>query len=122
MFIDTLSDICKSRGITVNKLLLDIGLTSAAQTKWKKGSTPNGHTLQTIADYLGVTVDCLIDKKEAPTTANGADTYLSEDEATLVQSCRQLNADGMRRVLEYAEDLAASGRYAKKDDTVSGIA
>lgn len=49
----------------------------------------------------------------APSTATPKQHTLRSD---LLQSFDMLNADGQRKVVEYADDLVFSGRYEKKSD------
>ena len=48
----------------------DIGLSNAAPTSWKKGSTPKLSTIEKIAEYFGVSTNYLLgkeDDKKTPT-------------------------------------------------------
>ena len=70
MFYDRFKQLCERKGVSCNKAALEIGLSNATPTKWKKtGATPAGDTLDKIAAYFGVSVDYLIGKetKKAPT-------------------------------------------------------
>lgn len=71
MFYDLFSELCKSKGVSVTKATVEIGLSRTIGTAWKKrGLTPKGDTLQKIADYFGVTTDYLLTRSEtekAPT-------------------------------------------------------
>lgn len=69
MFYDRFRQLCERKGITCNKAALEIGLSNATPTKWKKtGATPVGETLDKIAAYFGVSTDYLLGKEEkAPT-------------------------------------------------------
>lgn len=75
MFYDIYADLCQKKGITKTRAALEIGLSNATPTKWKNtGATPDGATLQKIADYFGVSVGYLLgteDKKIEPTVAGG---------------------------------------------------
>ncbi len=71
MFYDQFKDLCLKRGISCNKAAIEIGLSNATPTKWKKtGATPDGSTLAKIASYFNVSVDYLLgqDQKEKPDT------------------------------------------------------
>lgn len=58
MFYDKFAALCREKGVTVTKALIEIGLSRSLGTKWKKtGATPNGKTLEQIAEYFGVPVD-----------------------------------------------------------------
>ena len=65
MFYDRFKTLCDQRGISCNKAALDMGLSNATPTAWKKrGLTPKADTLEVIANYFGVSVDCLLGKEE----------------------------------------------------------
>ena len=70
MFYDRFKQLCEQKGVSCNKAALEIGLSNATPTKWKKtGATPVGETLDKIAAYFGVSTDYLLGKesKKAPT-------------------------------------------------------
>lgn len=61
MFYDIFLDLCKRKGVSCHKAALDIGLSNATPTTWKKrGLTPKGDTLAKIADYFDVSVEYLL--------------------------------------------------------------
>lgn len=61
MFYDTFKYLCDAKGISCNKAALEIGLSNATPTMWKKrGLTPKGDTLNAIAKYFNVSVDYLL--------------------------------------------------------------
>jgi len=61
MFFDTFKQLCDAKGISCNKAALEIGLSNATPTKWKKtGATPSSDTLQRIADYFQVPITDLL--------------------------------------------------------------
>ena len=71
MFYDRFRQLCERKGISCNKAALEIGLSNATPTKWKKtGATPVGDTLDKIAAYFGVTTDYLLGKETITAPAN----------------------------------------------------
>lgn len=79
MFIDILQKLCNERGISVYKATTEIGLNRSAVAKWKKGAIPNGETLQKMAQFLGVDVNCLLEEKSPFTDeAPGIDRELED--------------------------------------------
>lgn len=65
MFYDRFKQLCEEKGVSCNKAALDIGLSNATQTKWRKtGATPRGDTLDKIAAYFDVSTDYLLGKEE----------------------------------------------------------
>lgn len=67
MFFDVFSALCQSHKVSCKKAAMDIGLSNSITSKWKRtGATPNGETLQKIADYFGVTVGYLLGEESSP--------------------------------------------------------
>lgn len=66
MFWDNYEKLCKDNLISPTAAGVAVGVTNAAVSKWKKGSIPNGATLQKIADYFSVSVAYLLGEDEEP--------------------------------------------------------
>ena len=80
MFYDRFKQLCDHKGVSCNKAALEIGLSNATPTKWKKtGATPVGETLDKIAAYFGVTTDYLLGKETKKAPTNG-ERSVSDDE------------------------------------------
>ena len=54
-FYEQITMLCHKKGISVNKMCKEIGLSNATATQWKKGATPTARTLERIAEYFGTT-------------------------------------------------------------------
>lgn len=70
MFYDVFQALCTAKGISCKRASLEIGLSNSIATKWKRtGATPNGETLNKIAEYFGVSTDYLLgqETEKAPT-------------------------------------------------------
>ena len=70
MFYDKFVSLCKEKGVAPTRAALDIGLSKSAPIKWRTtGATPNGETLNKIAEYFSVSVSVLLgeETKKAPT-------------------------------------------------------
>ena len=79
MFYDRFKQLCDARGISCNKAALEIGLSNATPTKWKKtGATPVGETLDKIAAFFNVSTDYLLGKEKAP-AGNGKCSVSDDD-------------------------------------------
>lgn len=87
MFWDNYKKLCDENNIAPTAAGIAVGVTNAAVSKWKKGTIPNGMTLQKIADYFGVSVAHL----------------MGEDEAVLHEEAEQ-NAEAILRLTESAEE------------------
>ena len=66
MFYDLFCQLCHDKGVSVTRATVDMGLSRTIGSKWKRtGATPNGETLNRIAEYFGVTADYLLSGNEA---------------------------------------------------------
>lgn len=114
MFYDRFRQLCESKGVSCNKAALEIGLSNATPTKWRKtGATPTGETLDRIAKYFGVTTDYLLGKETEKAPANFGKRSVSDDELkfALWGDCQDVSDDDLADVLRYA----AFVRERKKD-------
>lgn len=63
MFYDRFKELCDKRGISCNRAAIDMGLSNATPSQWKKkGLTPKADTLAVIASYFNVSVDYLLEE------------------------------------------------------------
>ena len=61
MFYDLFCQLCEKKGVSVTRATVEMGLSRTIGSKWKRtGATPNGETLNRIAEYFGVTTDYLL--------------------------------------------------------------
>lgn len=63
-FYDTFLQLCNKKGVKPTPVTQAIGISKTSATKWKKGAIPNGDTLQRIAEYFNVSIDCLLGKEK----------------------------------------------------------
>ena len=110
MFIDVLQKLCDERGISVYKATTEIGLNRSAVAKWKKGAIPNGETLQKMAQFFGVDIDCLLGEK---IIANDGETASADRE--LDELLEQLKSRPEMRLLF---NLASN---ATPDDVIRAV-
>jgi len=59
-FYDNVCRLCSDRGIKISAMLLDLNMSKAAATKWKNGGKPTRSSVLRIAEYLGVSKECLL--------------------------------------------------------------
>ena len=79
MFYDLFIELCRQKGIAPTRAAVEIGLSKSTPTTWKKkGLTPQGATLQKIADYFDVTTDYLLGTETEKDPAKGGE--VSEDD------------------------------------------
>lgn len=82
MFYDRFKELCNNKGVSVTKATVDIGLSRTIGTKWKNtGATPQGETLNRIAEYFGVTIDYLLgnEQKDKPTLTKKDERDIARD-------------------------------------------
>lgn len=60
MFYDVYTMLCSEKGVSESKAAEANGLNRSAVVKWKNGSIPGGATLQSLAEYFGVSTDYLM--------------------------------------------------------------
>ncbi len=118
MFYDRFKQLCDQKGVSCNRAALEIGLSNATPTKWKKtGATPVGDTLNKIADYFGVSVDYLLgtEQKEKPTVKDdGPDG--DSDFRELIQFYNNATAAERRYLMRQIEIVKQLRDETEKND------
>ena len=83
MFYDLFCQLCEKKGVSVTRATVEMGLSRTIGSKWKRtGATPNGETLNRIAEYFDVTTDYLLSGNEAdmrPQTEQAAIDVVDDD-------------------------------------------
>lgn len=79
--------LCEEKGITINQLETNVGLGHRLISRWADHS-PNVDTLKKVADYLGVTIDYLLNQDESEKQKNIVTAYnaLNPENRELVDS------------------------------------
>ena len=72
----------------------------------RRGQTPSVAKVAALAEHLNVSVSDLVGDAKTPA-----------DLAPLAAAWAELNDEGRERLVAYAEDLVAGGRYIKTDKT-----
>lgn len=81
MFYDLYSDLCKERGVSLNKAASEMGLSNSTVTKWKKTkATPSGDTLSKVAEYFNVSMDFLLSHSTEKAPATQGERQISDQE------------------------------------------
>lgn len=79
MFYDIFKRLCDENGISVTRATEEIGLSRTIGTKWKQTkATPQGETLNKIAEFFGVSVDYLLTGEEKEKPLINGDEELTE--------------------------------------------
>lgn len=81
----------------------------------------NGLHLDFNSVFDSLDDDYEINISPSPSSSSAPELELTEQEARLVGICRSLNEEGRERLVEYGDDLVASGKYIKScEDEVVG--
>ena len=83
---ESIKALCDEKGIKPGKMCVDLDISKSMMTKLKNGSKQSiqVETAQKIADYFGVSVDCVLGSEEKKTAAASADG-LSEEERKFIE-------------------------------------
>lgn len=94
-FVECLLSLLSEKGITRNKMLVDLNLSKNSFVDWsKRANTPDGDTLSKISDYFNVSVDYLLGKTNIKeTSAIPKDSGRNEEEETELSYFRELSRE-----------------------------
>ena len=103
----------EAKGLLQSQLAQMIGVKSAGViSNWEQDvCKPDANKMVRLCEALGISLSYLLDyygEEKAP-------LYLSEAEEQLIALHRELNQEGQEKLLDYADDLVASGKYIKSD-------
>lgn len=106
MFYDLFCELCSEKKIPPTKASLEIGLSKSTATKWKNtGATPQGETLNKIANYFGVSVDYLLgneQKEKLPDKVEEPDVTYNDFTYALHNETKELTEENKQKLLEMA--------------------
>lgn len=104
---ENIQSLCRNAGVRGGKMCVDLGISKSLMTKLKDNpeKTINAETAQKIADYFGVSVDCVLygDEKNKSTADN--DDGLTNE---FIQLFSQLSPEEQLRELAYLRSRASS--------------
>lgn len=120
MFYDNFIKACNLRDISPSAALIAAGIDKSAGTRWKNGKMPTDATIQKLADYFGISKTDLTGETYLKVTGPVTSTPASSDLQRLADAIEELNEEGREKLLDYAADLVASGRYKKADPSGLG--
>lgn len=83
---DTIKDLCKNKGVSVNKLESDLGFAKGYVSKLDK-SIPNSAKLNSISEYFNVSLDFLMNGKEP---ADNTRALTSRDERDIAKDLNRI--------------------------------
>ncbi len=92
-------------GVTKSDLARAVNVTPAAVTKWLSGeSSIAPDNIKPVCDFLGVPVHALLGEESSF-------TEVSSEGRKILELLEQLDAKGQAKLVEYAEDLVATGKH-----------
>lgn len=90
---DNIKDLAAQKKISVAELERTLGFGNGSISKWNKQS-PSADKLKKVADYFGVTIDYLLDRKPAAQTnatiEETLDSVMSYDGKTITDNDREV--------------------------------
>ena len=107
MFYSYFDELCKQKGVSVNKACKEMGVTRSVAAKWKNTNTsPRLDTLVKISDYFNVSIDTLLEhsgKKisENEKTATQMDDGRESIKAELMDYLDKLPFDDLVRLRDF---------------------
>lgn len=121
MWLESLRKMKLKSGLTTDEISKGSGIPVPTLEKLFAGATkePKLPTIQKLVYFLGYTLeDLFIDDR---IHLKERKTELTKQELSrLSDAMSQLNEEGREKVVEYAEDLAAGGRYKKHSQDAMG--
>ena len=105
MFWQNFTRLCDKAGKSPSRITAELGLSNGTASNWKKGAEPQERILRRIADYFDVPVESLT--AETPQLVS-----LETDETQLLTYFREFNREGKGRMLDFADSMRRSGKYA----------
>ena len=105
MFYDKFVFLCKEKGVAPTRAALDIGLSKSAPIKWRTtGATPNGETLNKIAEYFSVSVSVLLgeETKKAPTPEGEREITMDDFTYAFYKESKDLPDEKKKMLLDMA--------------------
>ena len=65
-----IKDLCKAKGISINKLETEVGMSQYSITRWKTSNSQTVDKLLRVARYFDVSLDYLAGNSNIPTSAD----------------------------------------------------
>ena len=92
----------------------DLGVARSVISAWRRGKSKSYmNRLHQIATILDTTPEYLLSGVETMPNSEIASLGISSRATALVAALDRLNDEGQEKLLDYADDLVASGKYKK---------
>ncbi|MBE6722722.1 MAG: helix-turn-helix domain-containing protein [Ruminococcaceae bacterium] len=110
----------KEKGLKQSELGKLLGVTGSAIGNYENDfSSPKADILYKVFDVLHCDANFLFqdEMKNSPDPAQTESEELTNAEKHLIDNLRSLNNEGQEKLLDYSDDLVASGRYIKNNQS-----
>lgn len=109
-------------GLTLEEVGRPLGISRSAVNKYERGVIKNIYTsvVESFATVLRCSPGYLMGWTDDPLEGMHPSFSMSPELLALNDALDQLNEEGKEKLLDYAADLVASGRYIKSDSVGLG--
>lgn len=98
-FVEKLDDLISQKGITRNKLLLELDLGKNSFVNWtNRGTLPNGETIVALAEYFGVSSDYLLGIEKTD------DEYVGIPKDSLIALIENMTPESRRKLENFVKN------------------
>lgn len=106
-----------ARNATLEEIGHAVGVSKATVFRWESGEIANlrRDKIYKLAKALGVSPSYLMGWDDDSSPRPPAENVPDPNESHLIQLYRSLNLEGQEKLLDYADDLVASGKYIKNN-------
>lgn len=109
--VQNIQRICRERGTTPTAAGKESGAGKDFVSLMKtRGHLPSVEKMSTLAAYLGVTTSELLGEEIEPISVSESELEGLDE---LCRIYRSFNDEGREKLLDYADDMAQSGKYIK---------
>lgn len=97
--------LCEQKGIKPGRMCTDIGMSKSILTGLKNGTKKNiqTDTAQKIADYFGVSVDCVLGSAEKEKNSTHEGMELSETQSVALDLIMNMSEDQLKKFIQLAK-------------------
>lgn len=109
LLIYNIRKLCSAKGEKPTNACIAAGVGKSFISSISRGQTPSVAAVADLAAYLGVSTSDLVGDARTPAEL-----------APLADAWAELNEEGRERLIAYADDLVAGGRYIKNRPAAMG--
>ena len=124
MFQRRIKELRKQAGLSQKALAQKLFISQQSVGKWESGlSKPTPDALSNLANLFDVTTDYLLGISDDPKgSLNVALTDADPQISAIAEKAKKLNAQGLMRLEQYADDLLAADIYRKTKTPLAMVA